>query len=207
MIRTEYHDPSWVFPFVAYAPEKAGGKLPLIVQLHGAGERGSGGDDLKLVDVHGFSHILKEQEYPCIVIMPQCPRETFWAARVESILKLIDQLTAAFPVDPAAVYLTGLSMGGFGTWYTAMAAPDRFRASAPVCGGGMGWNARVLNMPIWAFHGAEDKTVDPRHSDEMVAALQTAGKDITYTRMEGVGHNVWVHAYPDTLMQWFLRNH
>ena len=206
MIRTEYRDSNWKFPFVAYTPENPVGKLPLVIQLHGAGERGEGQEDLKLVDVHGFSALLQKQDYPCIAVMPQCPKDTFWAARVESIIEFVAQLKAHFPVDESRVFLTGLSMGGFGTWFTAMARPDLFAAIAPVCGGGMPWNAKVLSMPVWAFHGTEDKAVTVRHSDEMVEALQAAGKDITYTRMEGVGHNVWVHAYTDTLMQWFLRN-
>ena len=204
MIRTEYREACWAFPFVAYTPENTEGKLPLVIQLHGAGERGEGREDLKLVDVHGFSSLLQKQAYPCIAVMPQCPRDTFWAARVESVIEFISQLKAFFPVDESRVYLTGLSMGGFGTWFTAMARPDLFAAIAPVCGGGMPWNAPVLTMPVWAFHGAEDGTVTVRHSDEMVAALEKAGRDVTYTRMDGVGHNVWVHAYNDALLQWLL---
>ena len=204
MKRTEYRDPSWIFPFVAYTPEQSEGKLPLVIQLHGAGERGEGQEDLKLVDIHGFSALLQKQDFPCITVMPQCPKDSFWAARVESIIEFVAQLKAYFPVDESRVFLTGLSMGGFGTWFTAMARPDLFAAIAPVCGGGMPWNARVLTMPIWAFHGAEDLTVTARHSDEMVAALQKADRDVTYTRMDGVGHNVWVHAYTEELMQWLL---
>ena len=204
MKRTEYRDPSWIFPFVAYTPEHAEEKLPLVIQLHGAGERGEGQEDLKLVDIHGFSALLQKQDFPCITVMPQCPKDSFWAARVESIIEFVAQLKAYFPVDESRVFLTGLSMGGFGTWFTAMARPDLFAAIAPVCGGGMPWNARVLTMPVWAFHGAEDLTVTARHSDEMVAALQKADRDVTYTRMDGVGHNVWVHAYTEELMQWLL---
>ncbi len=204
MKRTEYRDPSWIFPFVAYTPEHAEEKLPLVIQLHGAGERGAGQEDLKLVDIHGFSALLQKQDFPCITVMPQCPKDSFWAARVESIIEFVAQLKAYFPVDESRVFLTGLSMGGFGTWFTAMARPDLFAAIAPVCGGGMPWNARVLTMPVWAFHGAEDLTVTARHSDEMVAALQKADRDVTYTRMDGVGHNVWVHAYTEELMQWLL---
>ena len=204
MIRTEYRDSNWKFPFVAYTPAQSEGKLPLIIQLHGAGERGEGQEDLKLVDVHGFSALLQKQDYPCITVMPQCPKGSFWAARVESIIEFVAQLKAFFPVDENRVFLTGLSMGGFGTWFTAMARPDLFAAIVPVCGGGMPWNAAVLTMPVWAFHGTEDKSVTVRHSDEMVEALQKANRDVTYTRMDGVGHNVWVHAYNDSLMQWFL---
>lgn len=204
MNRIEHRESHWKFPFVEYSCEKTDKKLPLILQLHGAGERGAGGEDLKKVEVHGFPNMVKNGEYECIFIFPQCPCDSFWAARVESILQFIDQLKEAYPVDEDRVYLTGLSMGGYGTWYTAMAKPDLFAAIAPVCGGGMAWNAGVLNMPIRTFHGAEDNVVNPRNTDEMVEKLQSLGKDVTYSRVDGVGHNVWVNAYNEDLYRWLL---
>ncbi len=205
MKRAEHREEKWIFPFVSYRPEKEQGKLPLIIQLHGAGERGSGKEDLNRVEIHGFPNLVKEQDYECILVLPQCPKDTFWAARVESILKFIEQMKESFPVDESRIYLTGLSMGGYGTWYAAMAKPDLFAAIAPVCGGGMAWNAEVLNMPIWVFHGAKDPTVSVTQSDEMVNALKALGKDVTYSRIDGVGHDVQVNAYTDELMQWFLK--
>ena len=201
MMRTEHKGGDWTFSFVAYEPSEKKDALPLVIQLHGAGERG---DDLSLMDVHGFSHLLQEKDYPCLVIMPQCPKDTFWAARVESLVAFVEQLKAAYPVDPDRVYLTGLSMGGYGTWYTAMARPDLFAAIAPMCGGGMAWNAHTLTMPVWAFHGVDDPSVSVTQSDEMVERLKQHGRDVTYTRMDGVGHNVWQYGYTDTLMQWLL---
>lgn len=204
MIRTEHREPTWAFPFVLYAPQNPQGPLPLVVQLHGAGERGNGQEELARVDVHGFSKLLQERDYPCLVVMPQCPTGSFWAAQVESILTFVGQLLQAYDVDPSRVSLTGLSMGGYGTWYTAMAKPSLFAAIAPVCGGGMAWNASVLDMPVWAFHGTADSTVHVVQSDEMVEALRAAGRDVTYTRLEGVGHGVWMHTYDDELMGWLL---
>lgn len=204
MIRTEHREEKYAFPFVEYSPKEKKEKLPLIIQLHGAGERGEGGEDLELVDVHGFSKILKDAEYECIVLMPQCPNNTFWAAHVESIVQLIEQLIREYDADKDRVYLTGLSMGGYGTWFTSMARPDLFAAIAPVCGGGMAWNAEVLTMPVWAFHGVEDPTVSVTQSDEMVEALRELGKDVTYTRLEGVEHDVWEYAYNEKLLEWFL---
>ena len=204
MIRKEHREEKWKFPFVEYSPKQIKEKLPLVVQLHGAGERGTGTDDLDKVDVHGFSKYLKDAEHDCIVIMPQCPLNTFWAARVESIVEFIGRLVEEYNVDEDRVYLTGLSMGGFGTWFTAMARPDLFAAIAPVCGGGMAWNAGVLGMPVWAFHGIVDPVVSVNQSDEMVSALKAAKADVTYTRLEGVGHNVWEHAYNRQLMEWLL---
>jgi len=136
--------------------------------------------------------------------MPQCPENSFWAAKVESILKFIEQLTEEYNVDEDRIYLTGLSMGGFGTWFTAMASPEKFAAIAPVCGGGMAWNASVLKMPIWAFHGAEDSVVSVWQSDELVSKLKELNADVTYSRIAGVGHNVWENAYNKELLEWLL---
>ena len=204
MKRTIHNEKAWIFPFVSYTPEKSEEKLPLILQLHGAGERGDGGDKLDLVEKWGFPEMLKAGEYPCIFVFPQCPENTFWVARVESILRFLDQLMDFYPIDPERVYLTGLSMGGYGTWYTAMAAPERFAAIAPVCGGGMAWNAGVLKMPVWAFHGVEDTDVSVRESDDMVAELRKRGRNVRYSRLEGVDHGVWLNAYNKTLLSWFL---
>ena len=205
MNRIEHNESKWIFPFVEYSPKTAkDSKLPLIIQLHGAGERGEGGDDLARVDVHGFSKTIKDADYNCIFIMPQCPTNTFCAARVESIIKFIEQVKAEYDVDENRVYLTGLSMGGFGTWYTAMAAPELFAAIVPVCGGGMAWNTGRLDMPIWVFHGADDTVVSPNQSDEMVAALRAREKDVTYTRIDGVAHCVWEYAYNEELLMWLL---
>ena len=192
------------FSYVEYSPLQKRAKMPLIMQLHGAGERGNGQDELARVDIHGFSELLKEKDYDCIVAMPQCPENTFWVARVESIVRFIEELIEKYDADPDRVYLTGLSMGGYGTWFTAMARPDLFAAIAPVCGGGMAWNAGVLKMPVWAFHGAEDTVVSPTQSDEMVAALRAIGGDVIYTRVDGVGHDVWENAYREELLLWLL---
>ncbi|MBQ4560085.1 MAG: prolyl oligopeptidase family serine peptidase [Tyzzerella sp.] len=204
MERIEHREEKWIFPFVEYSYKEGNKKLPLIIQLHGAGERGTGKEDLKLVDVHGFSKVLQTKDYECMFVMPQCPIDTFWAARVESIVNFIEQIKTEFDIDPDRVYLTGLSMGGYGTWYTSMARPDLFAAIAPVCGGGMAWNVGTLTMPIWAFHGAEDNVVSVTQSDEMVANLKQLNRDITYTRMDGVGHNVWEYAYTHELIEWLL---
>ena len=204
MNRIEHREDKWVFPFVEYSNSDKNENKPLIVQLHGAGERGEGKEDLAKVDVHGFSKLLMTEDYDCTVVMPQCPLNSFWAARVESLVIFVEQLIEEFNVDPKRVYLTGLSMGGFGTWYTAMARPDLFAAIAPVCGGGMAWNAGVLDMPVWAFHGSEDNVVSPFYSDRMVEKLKELGADVTYTRVDGVAYNVWENAYNKELLEWLL---
>ena len=205
MKRIERREEKFIFPYVEYSPENAGKeKLPLVIQLHGAGERGEGEEDLNLVDVHGFSKLLKEKDYKCTVVMPQCPKNTFWAARVESIIKFVEQLIEEYNADPDRVYLTGLSMGGFGTWFTAMARPDLFAAIAPVCGGGMPWNAKVLKMPVWTFHGLADALVSPAETTDMVDALKKTNPNVKCELYEGVGHNAWDYAFREETLAWIL---
>ncbi len=202
MNRFEHTANDWAFSFVEYAPDNAEQRLPLIIQLHGAGERGN---KLSLVDTHGFSKYIADKNINARFIMPQCPNGTFWAARVESVLAFIEQLKTKFNVDESRIYLTGLSMGGFGTWFISMASPSTFAAIAPVCGGGMSWNASVLKkLPAWVFHGSDDTTVPPVYSDMMVEALKNCGADVTYTRLDGVRHNVWDYTYDEALLNWLL---
>ena len=194
-----------VFPYMAYIPETLSDHPALIIQLHGAGERGNGGDDLELVKVHGFSKIITDTNFnDCILVMPQCPTDTFWVAKIESIKKFIDEMIVKFSVDTGRIYLCGISMGGFGTWYTAMAYPDLFAAIAPCCGGGMAWNAEVLKMPVWAFHGLSDDVVSPNPTIEMIARLKGSNPNLKYDLYEGVGHDAWNGAFTEPTLQWML---
>ena len=193
------------FPFIAYIPDKISEHPALLVQLHGAGERGDGNDELDRVLVHGFSKIATDDNLKdCILVMPQCPNDSFWVAKVESIKSFIDKTIAEYSIDESRVYLTGISMGGFGTWYTAMAYPDIFAAIAPCCGGGMAWNAEVLKMPVWAFHGLSDTVVSPNHTIEMVEKLKAFNENLKVSLFERVGHNAWDYAYKDELLTWLL---
>ena len=192
-----------VFPYIAYVPDNISEHPALIIQLHGAGERGNGGDDLDLVLVHGFSKIVNDENLKdCILVMPQCPTDSFWVAKIESLKKFVDGMLCRFSADPDRLYLCGLSMGGFGTWYMAMAYPELFAAIAPCCGGGMAWNASVLTMPIWTFHGLEDTCVSPNQTKEMVEALKPIHPNLHYDFYEGVGHNSWDKAFCDETLHW-----
>jgi predicted peptidase len=177
-------------------------KWPLILFLHGAGERG---DDINKVKLHGPPKILQNRkDFPFIVVSPQCPAGSWWEPL--PLISLLDEIQKDYRVDPDRVYLTGLSMGGFGTWELATRYPDRFAAIAPICGGGRpvlaGW---IKDIPVWVFHGDADPVVPVKQSDDMVEALKRVGADVKYTRYPGVGHDAWTATYANPeLYKWFL---
>lgn len=197
-------------------PTKEEGKLyPLILFLHGAGERG---DDnvAQLVHVtHRFSDSSFQAAHPSFVIAPQCPKESYWPSGTFAkswgqftpsdtlntemwlIMALLAEAQQKYPVDPNRIYIAGLSMGGFGTWDFLRRFPNYFAAGIPVCGGGYAADAeRFAQVPIWAFHGADDNVVPARMSNEMIQALQAAGGNPSYTEFPGVGHGSWNPAFP-----------
>ena len=145
---------------------------PLLLFLHGAGERG---DDLDKVKIHGPPKLVAAgQEMPFIVVSPQVPEGQRWSVTMlDGVLK---ESVANYNVDEERIYVTGLSMGGFGTWDLAIAFPDRFAAIAPICGGGAAYNAcAIKDVPVWNFHGAKDTVVPIERSQEMVDALERCG--------------------------------
>lgn len=178
-------------------------RWPLLVFLHGAGERGA---DLDLVKKHGPPKQAEAgEDLPFIVISPQCPAESWWPW--EPVLELIDDALARLKADPDRVYLTGLSMGGYGTWAFASQRPGLFAAIAPICGGGTPFLTRRMgNLPVWAFHGAKDAVVPPEESERMIAALQRFGNTRSkLTLYPEAGHDSWTQAYSDpALYQWLL---
>lgn len=179
-----------------------GKKWPLILFLHGAGERGT---DVSKVKIHGVPKIVEgKKDFPFIVLSPQCPEESWWESW--KLLALLDEIVSTYRVDTDRVYLTGLSMGGFGTWDLAMRAPRRFAAIAPICGGGNPVLTRAIkDIPVWVFHGDKDPVVPVAMSDAMVEALKKSGADVRYTRYEGVGHDAWTKTYENAeLYDWFL---
>ena len=195
-------------------PDDSGAKPPLVLFLHGAGERG---DDNAAQLQHGVAEFYKRQAtHPCMVLAPQCPAESMWvqvdwsapkgAGSFPSTheqplvltLKVVDGLIASGQVDPDRIYVTGLSMGGFGSWYAAAMPGSRFAAVAPVCGGGdPDWANRYVGMPVWAFHGGEDRLVPASRSREMIEAIRAAGGEPKYTEYPAVGHDSWTQTYAD----------
>lgn len=178
-------------------------KWPLLVFLHGAGERG---DDLEKVKIHGPPKLAEAgKEFPFIIISPQCPKDSWWPW--EPVLELIDDAEKRYRIDPKRIYLTGLSMGGYGTWNFASQAPNRFAAIAPICGGGTPYlMKRLPHLPVWAFHGAKDGAVPLVESERMVAALKRAGNQkAKLTIYPEAGHDSWTEAYnTEALYDWLL---
>ena len=188
-----------------------GRKWPAILFLHGHGESG---DDISTVLDQGLpTYIADKPDFPFIVIAPQCPWFTWWPELAGSLKKLLEQCLATLPIDPQHLYLTGLSMGGFGSWYLGSKWPDKFAAVAPICGGGYwfhGFPERVVEMkeiPVWAFHGAKDDVVPLGKSRQMVNALREAGGDVKFTVYPEAEHDSWTEAYNDpSLYEWFLQH-
>ncbi len=186
-------------------------KWPLILFLHGAGERGS---DIWLVAKHGPPKLVRTKPgFPFLLVSPQCPTGETWANDV--LLALLDDITANYAVDKTRVYLTGLSMGGFGAWKLGLAYPERFAAIAPICGGGdplsilLADGARaqaIRTLGVWAFHGGKDPVVNVEESERMVEALKRGGcADVRLTIYPEAGHDSWTEAYNNPkLYDWFL---
>jgi predicted peptidase len=175
---------------------------PVLLFLHGSGERG---DDLELVKVHGPpKHIAAGKDFPFIVVSPQCPKDQWWEP-IE-LVALLDDIGRKYKVDADRVCVTGLSMGGFGTWRLAEYAPSRFAALAPVCGGGEPyWAKEFAHVPTWAFHGALDEGVPLARSSEMVVALKKGGGNPKLTVYPEAGHDSWTEAYNNPeLYTWLL---
>jgi len=198
-------------------------RLPLVVFLHGAGERG---DDNCAQLVNGAAELLaaadRRRDFPCLYIVPQCPSEqrwveVDWAAKshrfpaepsspLAALLALLDELSSSRQVDPDRIYLIGLSMGGFGVWDLLCRRPHDFAAAVSICGGADEAQAeRIAQVPIWVFHGALDPVVSVERSRQMVAALRHTGHRPRYTEYPTVGHDAWWPAWAEKdLLPWLF---
>lgn len=194
--------------YLLYLPqryaEETSRRWPLIVFLHGSGERG---EDLATVKRHGLpKQLASHQELPFIVASPQLPSDADWD--IDTLNALLDELLERLPIDPDRVYLTGLSLGGHATWRWATHNPERFAAIAPVCGAG--WQSlacRLAHVPVWAFHGDQDPVVPFAMSAAMVNTVQSCGGDARLTTYPGSGHDAWSETYANPqLYTWFLQH-
>lgn len=180
---------------------------PLVIFLHGAGERGT---DLAGVYRHGpFREVKEGREFPFVAVAPQISGQKYWACYAETLNAMLDTWIEDYHIDPSRVYLTGLSMGGTGTWMWGMMNPERFAAIMPMCGTGICWCAGNLgSVPVWAFHGDKDDIVPMDESARMVERLAAGGADVTFTVMEGYGHDCWTETYHrEDIYDWLLSHH
>lgn len=203
-------------PLLLYAPDNydANGQAwPLVLFLHGLGESGLGGAELNRVAKHGPPrHAADGKALPFILVSPQCPRpahleEAKTAWRSEQLLPLLDRLKQQLNVDAERVYVTGLSMGGYGSWRLATVAPERFAAAAPICGGGdpEAVDEAIGQTTIWAFHGQQDKVVPVTDSHTMVDAVNLAGGAARLTIYPKAGHDSWTKTYDNPMFyDWLL---
>jgi predicted peptidase len=197
-------------------------KYPLVIFLHGAGERGS--DNEKQLR-HGANDFASDEimtKYPAFVMVPQCPDNEKWSdvdwsamsstlpenpsRSLSATMKAVEALAREFSIDSKRLYITGLSMGAYGTWDALSRWPEEFAAAATVCGGGdPAYARRMKDVPIWAFHGDEDMAVKVQRSREMIEALKAAGGTPKYTEYAGVGHDSWTRTYADpALYEWLF---
>lgn len=212
-------------PYRLWVPKNynATKRYPFLVYLHGAGERGL--DNEKQIAKNGAPRLVNELQAkePCFVLAPQVPDGKRWVevdwGKKEShqmpaepsdsmrlLLQLLDELPKEFSLDAKRFYLTGLSMGGFGTWELLVRRPQLFAAAIPICGGADNSTApQIKHIPIWTFHGDADTVVWPQRTRGMVEALQALGAPVKYTEYAGVGHNSWDKAYNEPgLFDWLL---
>jgi predicted peptidase len=206
-------------PYMLFVPQgyKATGKpWPLLLFLHGLGESGNGGDELERVKIHGPPGFVETRlDFPFVVVSPQLPPPkggmedvpTAWKAA--ELIQLVDHVQKQLNIDPTRVYVTGLSMGGFGTWRLVAKYPERFAAAVPICGGGefTDMAKSLRRVPIWAFHGKLDAVVPVSKSEEMVNAVRRAGGDVRLTIYPDVEHNSWKPTYDNPEVYKWLLSH
>lgn len=186
-------------------PEKysAGSKYPVIIILHGAGSRGMGFSGLARNDY--FTLTEQHADFPFVTVAPMCHADT-WFDIFDMLKGLVDDIASSDFCDDSRLYAVGQSMGGYAVWQLGMSMPEYFAAIAPICGGGMYWNAkRLKKVPVWAFHGELDDVVRVEESIKMVDAVNAAGGDARLTLYPDCMHEAWVRAYSDySLFEWLL---
>ncbi len=214
-VNEEASAPTEVMHYLLFTPSNykaEGERLPLLLFLHGLGECGK--NQLERVKTHGPPKLVeKRPDFPFVVASPQCPmpkggmKDVPEAWKAEQLIQLVDHLAESLHIDPDRVYVTGLSMGGFGTWRLVSKYPDRFAAALPICGGGKPETmaATLTGIPIWAFHGALDETVPLVKSQEIVDAVRAAGGDVELTVYPEIEHDSWTRTYEnEEIYEWLL---
>lgn len=197
-------------PYIVFVPHnyKPDVASPVLLFLHGAGET-KGGSKMPVEVGLGTAIKKREKTFPFITIIPQAQTRgwQYEGANGKMALAMLEAVNKEYKTDPKRTYLSGLSMGGYGTWSIASALPDKWAAIVPICGGGDPKNAEKLkNIPIWCFHGDKDTAVPVQRSRDMIEAIKKAGGSPKYTEYPGVAHNSWDKAYDtDELYEWLLK--
>lgn len=207
-------------PYRIYVPEGVEGSLPVVFHFHGV--RGRGDDNetqMQAGNRFGPAYFASEEvqsKFPSIVVVPQCPRGKYWvnftmgssSKQLRKALRILDELKAKYPVDPARVYVSGQSMGGFATWASVVENPNLFAAAVAVSGGGNARRARYrLKTPIWAFHGALDPLVGVWRSRQMAESMEKVGKPLRYTEIPDGKHDIWPTVFGTLeLAEWLFAN-
>lgn len=221
----EYENETFRYLLLKPEPIEPGKSYPLILFLHGAGERG---DDVERLKKHFLPAISSDEfrkKFPCFVVAPQCRAEQWWvklpeertrastqlteepAVQLQMALQTVDDVIEELPVDENRLYLTGISMGGYGSWDLAMRQPNRWAAVVPICGGGDESKGKLLvDVPLWAVHGDADPAVPVERSRNMIEAVKAAGGSPKYTEYPGVDHDSWTQTYsdPNGVLAWMF---
>jgi predicted peptidase len=198
-----------ILPFRLLSPANASAdeRYPLLIFLHGAGEKGDDNQSQLWGLPEQMAKSSWQTQFPCFLLAPQCPAQLHWTNLDDELANLIRAVMKQKQIDPERVYLTGLSMGGYGAWSLTAENPDLFAAVAPICGGGDPVTAkRLVNVPIWAVHGTADRTIPAEQSQRMIAAIRKAGGQPNYTELDGVGHDSWTQTYrdPGGVLKWMF---
>ncbi|MGQ9805852.1 MAG: prolyl oligopeptidase family serine peptidase [Chlorobiales bacterium] len=217
----EYGD--FKFPYRLFVPtvQSSNARYPLVLYLHGAGERGNDASDLVLKN-GALEFAKRETQFPCFVLVPQCPKDMKWSpyqkelgyyrlsdtASViqQALMHLLDNIQARYAIDSSRIYVVGISMGGFGTWELIMRNPARFAAAVPICGGGDVTKVQCIqHLPIWVFHSADDQVIPVHWSRTLVDSLKSLDAPVRYTEFQAMGHNAWTPAFAtDALYKWLF---
>lgn len=183
-------------------------KFPLLMFLHGSGERG---ENIELVKLQGIPKLISQgKDFPFIVVSPQCPPNTWWTELTEDLNLLIEDISSSYSVDTNRIYLTGLSMGGYEVWKLASEHPEKFAAIIPICGGP--WNVcfdenipNLKEIAVWAFHGAKDDVVPIEGTEAIINDLRALGNNAKFTVYPEAGHDSWTATYENPeVYEWLL---
>ncbi|QMW06057.1 carboxylesterase family protein [Spirosoma foliorum] len=197
------------YPYLLYLPKDYAtnkAAYPLVIYLHGGSQKGN---DLAKLKTYGLPHLVdKGRDFNFIIASPQCPDGKFWSTD-NWFDSLYNELITKYRVDQKRVYLTGISMGGYGAWQTAIAYPDKFAALVPLCGGcdDSTQVCRIRHIPIWTFHGIDDDLIPISETERLVRRLDACKGNVKFTRLEKTGHQIQYLFEDQAIYDWLVKQH